>query len=221
MFNFSEYYKEYYKRIVTERISDTADLGIPTGRVDGSLSNNPEEPYLRSYAKRLDLDKIIKSEEDMEKFYKFTGPDFDWPPEFDIQDRELVIAYIIKPDHWYVEGEGEELATNTLAYHRLLKSNELDASKGSHVLIMNGQIKRYGGEISEDEHDRLLKQHPGMFYAPVKEQPPILIPIRRTSAIDDVNRKEWQVHIWLHCKYDPLIEATMSNIEYDNNSNRI
>ncbi|KAF0439351.1 protein kinase subdomain-containing protein pkl/ccin9 [Gigaspora margarita] len=156
-------------------------------------SNNPEESYLRSYAKRLDIDKIIKNEEDVEKFYKFTGPDFDWPPEFDIHARELVISYIIRPDHWFVEGEGEELATNTLAYHRLLKSNELDSSKGSHVLIMNGQIRRYGGKISEDEYDRLLEQHPGMFYAPVKERPPILI--RRSSAIDDVGRKEWQVSV--------------------------
>ncbi|CAG8825385.1 2060_t:CDS:2, partial [Gigaspora margarita] len=130
------------------------------------LSNNPEEPYLRSYAKRLGLDKLIKSEEDIEKFYKFTGPNFDWPLEFDIHARGLVISYIINPDHWFVEGEGEELATNTLAYHRLLKSNELDLSKGSHVLIMNGQIKHYGGEISGDEYNDLLEQHPGMFYAP-------------------------------------------------------
>ncbi|KAF0490782.1 protein kinase subdomain-containing protein pkl/ccin9 [Gigaspora margarita] len=183
-----------------------------------SLSNNPEEPYLRSYAKRLGLDKLNKSEEDVEKFYKFAGPDFDWPPEFDIQARKLVISYITKPAPWFVKGEGEELATNTLAYHRFLKFNELDSSKGSHVLIMNGQIKHYGGEISEDEYDRLLGQHPGMFYAPVKEQPPIIT--RRSSAIDDVNRKEWQVHIWLRCKENPSIEAIMSNIEYDSNSKR-
>ncbi|CAG8850130.1 38519_t:CDS:2, partial [Gigaspora margarita] len=31
----------------------------------------------------------------------------------------------------------------------------------------------------------------------------------------DVDRKEWQ----LRCKDDPSIEVTMSNIEYDNNSN--
>ncbi|CAG8848962.1 43590_t:CDS:2, partial [Gigaspora margarita] len=162
------------------------------------LSNNPEEPYLRSYAKRLGLDKLIKGKDDVEKFYKFAGPDFDWPPEFGVQACKHVISYIIEPDHWFVEGEGEELATNTLAYHRLLKSNELDSSKGA-------MVERY-----QDEYDRLLEQHPGMFYAPVKERPLILI--RRSSTIDDI-------HIRLRCKDDLSIQATMSNIEYDNITN--
>ncbi|KAF0439346.1 hypothetical protein F8M41_004148 [Gigaspora margarita] len=148
---------------------------------------------------------------------EFTGPDFDWPPEFGVQARKHVISYIINFFYWFVEGEGEELATNTLFFFRLLKSNELDSSKGSHVFFMNGQIRRYGGEISEDDFFCLLEQHPGMFYAPVKEF--FLILIRRSSAIDDVGRKEWQIHIRLRCKDDLSIQATMSNIEYDNITN--
>ncbi|CAG8435064.1 6591_t:CDS:2 [Scutellospora calospora] len=106
----------------------------------------------------LDSEKLAKNEEDVKKFYKWAGPNFVWPPTMDFGEQ----------------GEGEELATNTLAYHRFLNSGQLDPSKGSHILLINGQIVRYGEEISKPEYNELLEKHPGMFYAPIKA----ILPIR-------------------------------------------
>jgi len=104
------------------------------------------------------------------------------------QCRE-VFDYIVCPD-W--EPYGEELARNTIRYRILLDSGTLDKSKGSHILIVHGELVKYGGEISPEEEEELEKKYPGCFYAPVVER---VIVIRKFSTNDDNRRKEWQVCI--------------------------
>jgi len=55
-------------------------------------------------------------------------------------------------------------------YRRLLESGTLDASQGSHILIRNGKLDRYGNKIFPEEVENLYKIYPGCFYVPVVER---------------------------------------------------
>src|SRR5688572_3344642 len=106
-----------------------------------------------------------------------------------IPERRMVVNYIIYRD-WEI---GNELATNAIAYRRLRESNELDSSKGSHVLLVNGKIKYYGEKISSEEYQALEKKYPGKYYIPIIERTVIL---RSISATEDAKKKEWQVRVY-------------------------
>jgi hypothetical protein len=69
----------------------------------------------------------------------FTGPNFSWPSKLNIYDRCEIFDYIIDP-RWEVE---EEMANNTIVYYHFIEARAFDSSKGTHVLIINGQIKDY------------------------------------------------------------------------------
>src|SRR5438105_973154 len=118
----------------------------------------------------------------------FAGPDFSWPSKMNIYDRREIFDYIIDP-RWEV---GEEIATNTIAYNRFIESRAFDSSKGTHVLIVNGQIKEYYKEdITSEEYEELDEKYPGMYFAPITDEETALL--RRFSAHDDTTAKEWQV----------------------------
>jgi len=106
-----------------------------------------------------------------------------------VGERCEVLDYIIYPE-W--EPTGEELARNTVEYRRLLESGTLDASQGSHILIINGKLDSYGNKISPEDDEKLEKKYPGCLYAPVVERTAL---IRKFLAMDDQTRKEWQVCI--------------------------
>ena len=113
-------------------------------------------------------------------FIEFTGPDFTWPSTSDMGERRMVFDYIVNPNKWFREGEGKELATNTLAYRRLIESGTLDPSRGSHIHLINGKLVRYGPEISGKKYNELLSKYPGMYYAPIVEEKPV---VRRFSSV--------------------------------------
>src|SRR4051812_7086881 len=82
----------------------------------------------------------------------FASPDFSWPSKMNIYDRCEILDYIINP-RWEV---GKEIATNTITYNHLIESRAFDSSKGTHVLIVNGQIKKYyKKDISSKEYKKL------------------------------------------------------------------
>ncbi|GBC42407.2 hypothetical protein GLOIN_2v1533415 [Rhizophagus irregularis DAOM 181602=DAOM 197198] len=90
---------------------------------------------------------------------------------------------------WFVEGQGEELATNTLEYYHLIGSKSLDLSRGSHIHIVKGKLIGYGDELSGEEHEKLNKKNPGMIYAPIKQKSVVI----RFSSTANVTLKEWQL----------------------------
>ncbi|CAG8718365.1 14100_t:CDS:2 [Cetraspora pellucida] len=136
----------------------------------------PEGPDLESFIEKLGLYQFTKSKNDLKKFYDFVGPDFTWPLTMDVHERCIVFDYIT--DTEWSEGDiGKELATNTIAYRRLLESRTLDPSKGTHILLVHGQIERYGQQISASEYDEIVGK--GFLYAPITETSP-----------DDVTRKD-------------------------------
>src|SRR2546423_1183704 len=114
----------------------------------------------------------------------FTGPDFSWPSRMNIYDCREVFDYIIDP-RWEV---GEEIATNTIAYNRLIETGGFDRSKGTHVLIVNGQIKEYHEkDISSEKYEELDKKYPGMYFASITNEETVLL--RRFSANDNTTMK--------------------------------
>ena len=81
-----------------------------------------------------------------------------------IYDRREIFDYIIDP-RWEV---GEEIAINTIAYNRLIETKSFDRSKGTHVLIVNGQIKEYyESDISSEKYEELDKKYPGIGFRTV------------------------------------------------------
>ncbi|CAI2171212.1 5028_t:CDS:2 [Funneliformis geosporum] len=173
-----------------------------------NLGDTPEDLVLKSFAKKLSLENIAENKEELKKFYDYAHPDFAWHPTFEFNERLIIFDYIVNPD-W--GSAGKELVTNTIAYRKLLESKSLDASKGTHILLINGQIVRYGNEISSECYDQLDKENPGMFYAPIVEPPPLVI--RGVSATVDSVKKEWQVHICLRNAVNALDEVIMENNE--------
>ncbi|CAG8450340.1 7329_t:CDS:2 [Ambispora gerdemannii] len=65
-----------------------------------------------------------------------------------VNKRHEVFDYII-----YLKWDpiGEELARNTIGYRRLLESGTLDKSKGTHILIVHGELVEYGDKSLEKE----------------------------------------------------------------------
>src|SRR5438874_7447034 len=93
-------------------------------------------------------------------------------------------------------GVGEEMATNTIAYNRLIETRGFDRLKGSHVLIVHSQIKEYyANNISLEEYEELDKKYPGMYFAPITDEETVLL--RKFSASDDTEMKEWQICLQL------------------------
>jgi hypothetical protein len=89
-----------------------------------------------------------------------------------IYDRYEIFDYIIDP-RWEV---GEEIATNIIAYNRFIESGAFDSSKGTRVLIVNGQIKEYyEKDISSEEYVELDKKYPGMYFAPITDEETVLL----------------------------------------------
>ncbi|CAG8610431.1 11822_t:CDS:2, partial [Ambispora leptoticha] len=170
--------------------------------------NVSKSPDLKGFVEKLGLDDeyFLKDKDKLKKFYDFVGPNFVWPSTMNIHDHREVFSYVVDPD-WEV---GEEIATNAIAYRRLLESKNPDASKGTHILLAHGEIVRYGEEISSDEYEKLAEEYPGMFYVPIVSREPIVI--RRFSAINDTTRKEWQVHIRLQ-NPDRSDQVSMTNNE--------
>ncbi|CAG8652523.1 15941_t:CDS:2 [Racocetra fulgida] len=119
---------------------------------------------LESFTEKLGLYRFMKKSKDLKKFYDFT-----WPLTMDVHERCIVFDYITDPE-WSEGGIGKELATNTIAYRRLLESKTLDPSKGTHILLVHGQIERYGQQISASEYDELAGK--GFLYAPIAETSP-------------------------------------------------
>ncbi|CAG8434539.1 5346_t:CDS:2 [Diversispora eburnea] len=78
-------------------------------------------------------------------------------------ERFAVFCYIIDDD-WE---DGEEQAKNAIAYSHLLESKNLDASKGTHILLVHGEIVRYGEEITSVEYNQLAEDYPRMYYVPI------------------------------------------------------
>ncbi|CAI2183155.1 8466_t:CDS:2 [Funneliformis geosporum] len=182
---------------------------------------NSKNADLKKFAQKLDLKQLEKyaplKDKDIEKFYEFAGPDLTWPSASRVSTRRIIYDYITNPDPWFVEGQGEELAINTLEYFRLIGSESLDSCKGSHVHIVNGKLVGYGQEISGEELVELNKKNPGMLYAPIKQKSVVI----RFSSTANVTLKEWQVHMRIRKKDDLTNEvATMANIEWDTTNNR-
>ncbi|RIA79435.1 hypothetical protein C1645_745915 [Glomus cerebriforme] len=120
---------------------------------------------IENFAVRLGLDKFTKNKDEWKKFYNFASSDFDWPqPPTEINERRLIFDYVIDPD-W--DPIGKELAKNALEYRRLLESNTLDPSQGTHILIINGNFIRYG--LSEETKE-MIEKYPGCYYVPIKER---------------------------------------------------
>ncbi|CAG8707243.1 3057_t:CDS:2 [Gigaspora rosea] len=150
------------------------------GKID-NLEKIPESPNIESFAEKLGLCQFTKNKDDLKKFYgittasdpivtnkidrwysendepNFGGSDFTWPSTMDIHERCVVFDYITDPE-WSEEGVGKELAANTIAYRKFLESKTLDPSKGTHVLLVHGQIERYGKGIPANEYDELAGQ---------------------------------------------------------------
>jgi hypothetical protein len=59
-------------------------------------------------------------------------------------ERHEVFDFINRPN-W--EPIGEELAKNSIEYRHILESNTLNASQGTHILIINEKLVRYGNYL--------------------------------------------------------------------------
>ncbi|CAG8488714.1 10091_t:CDS:2, partial [Acaulospora morrowiae] len=169
--------------------------------VDIDTSKLVTNNELEKYAERLGIKEYTENKDLWKKFYDVFGPDFVWPSTAKAGERREVFDYITYPQ-W--EPTGEERARNTVEYRRLLESKTLDASKGSHILIINGKLVSYGNKISQEDNEKLKKKYPGCFYAPVVER---TVLIRRFSAKEDQTRNEWQV-----CIVYNLIDDNKSHI---------
>ncbi|RIA80397.1 hypothetical protein C1645_838784 [Glomus cerebriforme] len=165
--------------------------------------NEISDENLERFVKRLGLIQFPKygeySRNDLKKFYDFAGENFEWPVNMRIPERRMIINYIIRRD----EKIGRELATNAIAYRRLYESNKIESSKGSYVLIVNGEIKRYGEKISSEEYRELEEKYPGKYYVPTVEKPIVL---RRFSALDDRMKNVWRVNIWIQDEEEETID---------------
>ncbi|CAI2177212.1 8652_t:CDS:2, partial [Funneliformis geosporum] len=209
--------KEFAKYLSLKDSSDLKDEKQNTASetkseavVDTEFTSNPvtnnevAEGDLRMFAEGLGINKFTENKEDWKKFY-----DFAWPDTMKVGECREVFDYIVRPE-W--EPIGEELARNTIEYRRLLGSDALDESQGSHILLINGKLVEYGKEISLEEDDELGKKFPGCLYVPVVER---FVELRRSLARDDQRRKEWQSHICIRNVLNARDEVRMANMEQD------
>ncbi|RGB24478.1 hypothetical protein C1646_773055 [Rhizophagus diaphanus] len=172
-----------------------------------ATNNIVESLELERLAEELGLD-FEKNKDNLKKFYDFAGPNFSWPFKLNIYDRREIFDYIIDP-RWEV---GEEMANNTIAYYRFIEAGAFDSSKGTHVLIINGQIKDYyKDDISSEEYEELDKKYPGMYFAPITDEETVLL--RRFSTHDDTTTKEWQVNFCIRSPTNVLDEARMGGVD--------
>ncbi|CAG8642044.1 6363_t:CDS:2, partial [Paraglomus brasilianum] len=170
---------------------------------------------LKKFVQKLHLDQMDYGEltdEDVEKFYEFVGPDFTWPPTMKNCERRLIFDCVTDPE----ERQGEGYAKNVIAYRRFTEAGQFDPSKGTHVLIIDGKIVRYGPKLWGKEHEEMVSKNPELLYAPLVEE----VVGARFSSIEDVEQKEWQVHMRIRLKANPNVIATMANVEQDTKRKR-
>ncbi|PKK58379.1 hypothetical protein RhiirC2_763433 [Rhizophagus irregularis] len=163
-------------------LEDAPDLSVSESKTpDTEVENN-----LESFSENLGL-KFAKKE-DLKKFYDFAGPDFIWPSKTTENDHLEIFEFIVDPE-W--EDVATEIATNALAYHRLVESGAFeDKPKGSYVLIVHGEVlKYYEKDVSSEDYEQLEKKYPGKYFAPITRKTFLL---RRFSAIASTTRNEWQ-----------------------------
>lgn len=91
---------------------------------------------------------------------------FEWPVTMKVPECRVIINYLIQ----YDEEIGKEIATNAIAFRRLYETNKIDSTKGSHVLIVNGEIKLYEKEFSWDKYREFEKKYPGKYFVPTVEK---------------------------------------------------
>ncbi|PKB96304.1 hypothetical protein RhiirA5_435057 [Rhizophagus irregularis] len=155
-----------------------------TSKPEAINNNTVESPDLESYAKKLSFN-FANNEDDLRKFYDFTGSDFIWPSTMTEYDRHDIFYYITDPE-W--DPVGEEVAINTIAYHHLIESEAFrDKLKGMHVLIVHGKVLNYY------EKNTVL--------------------LRRFSTNNDTIRKEWQVNIYIRSTINILNEIRIASID--------
>src|SRR3990170_2412903 len=96
----------------------------------------------------------------------FAGPDLIWPSIMSENDQREIFNFIVDPE-W--EDIGAEVATNALAYYRLIESETFeDKPKGSYVLIVYGKVlKYYEKDVSSEDYEELGKKFPGKYFAPI------------------------------------------------------
>ncbi|CAG8662928.1 6567_t:CDS:2, partial [Paraglomus brasilianum] len=124
---------------------------------------------LKKFVQKLHLDQMDYGEltdKDVEKFYEFVGPDFAWPPTMKNCERRLIFDCVTDPE----ERQGEEYAKNVIAYRRFTEAGQFDPSKGTHVLIIDGKIVRYGPKLWGKEHEEMVSKNPELLYAPLIEE---------------------------------------------------
>ena len=104
-----------------------------------------------------------------------------------MDNAELCIIFdaVVQPE----ARKGEEYAKNVIAYRRFKEAGQFDPSKGTHVLIIDGKIVRYGPKLWGREYEEILLKNPEALYAPIIEE----VVRSRFSSIEDVEKKEWQV----------------------------
>ncbi|CAG8460117.1 3016_t:CDS:2 [Paraglomus occultum] len=72
-----------------------------------------------------------------------------------------------------------------------LTDEDIEKFYGSHVLIIDGKLVRYGSELSGEEYHKLVTEHPGALYGPVVQE----VVCAKFSSIEDGTKKEWQARL--------------------------
>ncbi|CAG8772252.1 10941_t:CDS:2, partial [Rhizophagus irregularis] len=179
-----------------------------TSKPEAINNNTVESPDLESYAKKISFN-FANNEDDLRKFYDFTGSDFIWPSTMTEYDRHDIFYYITDPE-W--DPVGEEFAINTIAYYHLIESEAFrDKLKGIHVLIVHGKVLNYyEKDVLWEEYEELEKKYPEKYFAPITEKTVLL---RRFSTNNDTIRKEWQVNIYIRSTINILNETRIASID--------
>ncbi|GES81119.1 hypothetical protein GLOIN_2v1717333 [Rhizophagus clarus] len=174
-----------------------------------SDKNEISDESLDKFVKRLEIDQFLTyskyNKNDLKKFYDFAGDNFEWPVTMKVPERRVIINHIIR----YNKEIGQELAKNAIAFRRLYEENKIDPTKGSHVLIVNGEIKSYENEFSWEKYRELDEKYPGIYFVPTIEKPIVL---RRVEARNDEKEKSWVVNIWLRDQNDDVVDDGYSMI---------
>ncbi|GBB89287.1 hypothetical protein RclHR1_00160003 [Rhizophagus clarus] len=157
---------------------------------------------------KISKDEIVRRQTNQfvpESGSNFAGDNFEWPVTMKVPERRVIINHIIR----YNKEIGQELAKNAIAFRRLYEENKIDPTKGSHVLIVNGEIKSYENEFSWEKYRELDEKYPGIYFVPTIEKPIVL---RRVEARNDEKEKSWVVNIWLRDQNDDVVDDGYSMI---------
>ncbi|RHZ43250.1 hypothetical protein Glove_816420g4 [Diversispora epigaea] len=161
--------KRAYLNLVLESYDKMSELHLEKEFVEKlKLKDISEKPVfgnfdLKKFSQKLDLDQLRY------------GPLTD-------KDIENAVSSLITLPTLTTDSKKEKLSKNTIKYRCLIESGQLDQSQGSHKLIVDGKVVRYGSKVSGEEYEELSEKYPGMLYAPVIEERG---PISRFSSIKD------------------------------------